>query len=63
MGPDPLESPGGTTTSGFTSISVRDNAAMLDAVSAPMTGALYPAVNEGVSLLAQLEEADAIVLR
>ncbi|MCA0919271.1 amidase [Pseudooceanicola nanhaiensis] len=57
MGPDPLESPGGTTTSGFTSISVRDNAAMLDAVSAPMTGALYPAVNQGVSLLAQLEEA------
>lgn len=57
MGPDPLESPGATTTSGFTSISVRDNAAMLDAVSAPMTGALYPAVNHGVSLLAGLEEA------
>lgn len=55
MGPDVLESPGGTTTSGFVSISVRDNAALLDAVSAPVTGALYAARNQGARLFEDLE--------
>ncbi|MBB3289030.1 MULTISPECIES: amidase family protein [unclassified Rhizobium] len=39
MGPDVLESPGGTTTSGFITVSVRDNAALLDAVSDNWLGA------------------------
>jgi amidase len=50
MGPDVLESPGGTTTSGFITVSVRDNAALLDAVSDHWIGApsLAPALDKPI---------------
>lgn len=58
MGPDLAESPGGTTTSGFVSLSVRDNAALLDLVAGPAVGDPYAAAPHP-RFLAALEQRPA----